>query len=39
MVAAQVPAGLEYAECDTPDDYAYIRNELFPAIVAKEGRR
>jgi choline kinase len=39
MVAAQVPAGLEYAECDTADDYAYIRNELFPAIVAKEGRR
>ena len=39
MVAAQVPAGLEYADCDTADDYAYIRNELFPAIVAKEGRR
>ena len=39
MVAAQVPAGLEYAECDTADDYAYIRSELFPAIVAKDGRR
>jgi choline kinase len=39
MVSAQVPAGLAYAECDTADDYAYIRNELFPAIVAKEGRR
>jgi choline kinase len=39
MVAAQVPAGLAYAECDTPDDYAFIRNELFPAIVAKDGRR
>jgi choline kinase len=39
MVAAQVPAGLEYAECDTADDYAYIRNELFPAILAKEGLR
>ena len=39
MVAAQVPAGLEYAECDTADDYAYIRNKLFPAIVAKDGRR
>jgi choline kinase len=39
MVAAQVPAGLEYAECDTADDYAYIRNKLFPAIVAKDGLR
>jgi choline kinase len=39
MVSAHVPAGLAYAECDTADDYAYIRNELFPAIVAKEGRR
>ena len=39
MVAAQVPAGLQYAECDTAEDYAYIRNELFPAILAKEGRR
>jgi choline kinase len=38
MVAAQVPAGLAYAECDTPADYAFIRNELFPAIVAKDGR-
>jgi choline kinase len=37
MVCAQVPSGLEYAECDTPDDYAYIRDDLFPAIVAKEG--
>jgi choline kinase len=39
MVAAQIPAGLEYAECDTADDYAYIRNKLFPAIVAKDERR
>jgi choline kinase len=39
MVAGQVPAGLAYAECDTPADYAFIQNELYPAIVAKDGRR
>jgi choline kinase len=39
LTTAQVPAGLAFAECDTPDDYAHIRDQLFPAIVARDGRR
>lgn len=36
MTAAVVPADLLCSECDTPEDYDYVRNELFPRILARD---
>jgi choline kinase len=39
MRVAQVPAGLLYTECDTPDDYDFVRDELYPAILAHDSKQ
>lgn len=36
MSAAVVPGDLLCSECDTPDDYRFVRNELFPRILARD---
>jgi len=39
MRVAQVPAGLLYTECDTKEDYDYVRDDLYPAILAHDQKR
>lgn len=36
MLMGQVPRELLFAECDTPEDYEYIRKEVFPAILERD---
>ena len=36
MSAAVVPGDLLCSECDTPDDYRFVREELFPRILARD---
>lgn len=36
MSISRPPADLLYSECDTPEDYQVIRDQLFPAILARE---
>ena len=36
MSAAVVPGDLLCSECDTPDDYRFVRDELFPRILARD---
>jgi choline kinase len=35
----RLPASLLFSECDSPDDYAYIRKDLFPAILERDRKR
>ena len=39
MGATIVPDHFLYSECDTPEDYRYVREELYPAITAKDQAR
>ena len=39
MRVAQVPASLLYTECDTQDDYDFVRDELYPAILAHDSKQ
>ena len=39
MRVAQVPAGLLYTECDTREDYDFVRDELYPAILAHDSKQ
>lgn len=36
MSAAVVPGDLLCSECDTPDDYRFVRDELFPRILERD---
>jgi choline kinase len=39
MRVAQVPGDLLYTECDTKEDYDFVRDELYPAILAHDSRQ
>jgi choline kinase len=39
MAAAEVSPDLLFAECDTADDYAHIRDSLYPSIIARDETR
>jgi hypothetical protein len=39
MRIAQVPAGLLYTECDTQEDYNFVRDELYPAILVNDSKQ
>ena len=39
MHVVQVPSGLLYTECDTKEDYDYVRDELYPAILEHDSKR
>ncbi|HEU4420518.1 MAG TPA: NTP transferase domain-containing protein [Planctomycetota bacterium] len=39
MRIAQVPADLLYTECDTQEDYDFVRDELYPAILAQDSKQ
>lgn len=36
LSASVVPAGLLCSECDTPEDYRFVRDDLFPRILERD---
>ena len=38
MSVSQIPSGLLYSECDTPEDYLHVVEHLYPAISARDAR-